>query len=551
MKKIIVMLLALTMIACLFAGCGSDHSSAANDHTPKFDLNTVTEGKLTMVTSPDFAPYEFYSLDEDGNPTLVGFDIALGRYIADYLGLELEIIPMDFNGTQTELQMGNADIGMAGYSPKPERLEFMDFSMVYYTGGQAFICRQDNLDKFPTLEAANSGDYQIGAQLASIQYDLAATHTPNADIVTLNKVTDIIAEVVSGKLDGAFVEKVVAETYCANYPELVVALEVPYDALGSVVGIQKDNTALQDAVNMAIQAALDDGSMAQFVIDANTLAAGSVYEGLLEEDGSVPGAQKSSLLTLKGFKFAFRYINLFINGLVCTVTLSALTVIFGFMLALVLALMRMSDVCPLRFLSTDKLGTPRNGIFQALSKFNPLRFIASVYVEIFRATPLLVQLFIVYYILLSDLSLPTFKVFSVIRFERLVPGVIALSLNSAAYLSEIIRSGIQSIDGGQTEAARSLGMTPVQNMRYIILPQAIKNILPAIANEFVTIIKESSICYTIGVQEIMSAVNSVNAAISRISEPLIIAACVYFCLTFPTSKIIEHFERKMSRGNKR
>ena len=151
----------------------------------------------------------------------------------------------------------------------------------------------------------------------------------------------------------------------------------------------------------------------------------------------------------------------------------------------------------------------------------------------------------------GDISLPAYKLFGFIRFERLIPGVIALSLNSAAYLSEIIRSGIQSIDHGQTEAARSLGMSQWQNMRYIVLPQAIKNILPAIANEFVTIIKESSICFTIGVQEIMSAVKSSQMAAFAIAEPLLVAAAIYFCLTFPTSKIIEHFERKMSRGDKR
>ena len=232
------------------------------------------------------------------------------------------------------------------------------------------------------------------------------------------------------------------------------------------------------------------------------------------------------MLSANGFSAAFEYYQMFLEGLVTTVTLSALTVILGFMLALVVALMRMSN-------------------------FRPLRFVASVYVELFRATPLMVQLFIVYYILLADVSLPAFKLFGIISFERMIPGVIALSLNSCAYLSEIIRSGIQSIDGGQTEAARSLGMTQVQNMRYIVLPQAIKNILPAIANEFVTIIKESSICWTIGVVEIMSAVKSVQAATYFVGDPLIIAACVYFCLTFPTSKIIEHFERKMSRGDKR
>ena len=232
------------------------------------------------------------------------------------------------------------------------------------------------------------------------------------------------------------------------------------------------------------------------------------------------------MITLEGFEKAFRYIDLFLEGMACTVTLSALTVVFGFVLALMLAIMRMSKVAPLRWLAT-------------------------VYVEVFRATPMLVQVFIVYYVLLADIPLPAFKLFGFIRTERMIPGVIALSMNSAAYLSEIIRSGIQSIDLGQTEAARSLGMSQAQTMRHIILPQAIKNILPAIANEFVTIIKESSICYTIGVQDIMSAVKSAQMAAFTIAEPLLIAAAIYFCLTFPTSKIIAYFERRMSRGDKR
>lgn len=232
------------------------------------------------------------------------------------------------------------------------------------------------------------------------------------------------------------------------------------------------------------------------------------------------------MLSIQGFQSAFQYMQLFQEGMVCTVTLSALTVLFGFVLAMALAMMRMS-------------------------RFLPLRAIAATYVEVFRATPLMVQLFLVYYVLLVDVSLPSFKIFGFIRFERLIPGVIALSLNSGAYLSEIIRSGISSIDHGQTEAARSLGMPQWQTMFHIVLPQAIKNILPAIANEFVTIIKESSICWTIGVQEIMSAVNSVKAATYSVGEAAIIAACVYFCLTFPTSKIIAYFERRMARGDKR
>ena len=231
------------------------------------------------------------------------------------------------------------------------------------------------------------------------------------------------------------------------------------------------------------------------------------------------------MLSAAGFQKTFQYMTLFWQGAVCTVSLSALTVLFGFVLALLLALCR-------------------------LGKLKVLNILASIYVEIFRATPMLVQLFIIYYVVFADIKvLPGFKLFGFIRFDRFFPGVVALALNSGAYLSEIIRAGIQSIDAGQTEAARSLGMTQWQTMQMIVLPQAIKNILPAIANEFVTIIKESAICYTIGVQDIMSAVAAVKGATFSIAEPLVVATALYFCLTFPTSKIIQHFERRMRRGD--
>ena len=233
------------------------------------------------------------------------------------------------------------------------------------------------------------------------------------------------------------------------------------------------------------------------------------------------------MLTAQGFSKAFEYWQLFLQGVACTVSLSALTVVFGFILALFLAVCRMGKV-------------------------KVLKALATAYVELFRATPMVVQIFIIFYVVFDGVKvLPGFKLFGFIRFERFFPAVVALSLNSGAYLSEIIRSGIQSIDGGQTEAARSLGLNAWSTMRYVVLPQAIKNILPAIANEFVTIIKESAICYTIGVQDIMSAVNAVKGATYRMGEALIIATALYFCLTYPTSKIIAHFERKMSVGDKR
>ncbi len=257
------------------------------------------------------------------------------------------------------------------------------------------------------------------------------------------------------------------------------------------------------------------------------------------------------MFTQAGFTATFKYLSMFRDGLLCTVLLSALTVFFGFFIALILTSARMSNFKPLKRIAGKSGGEQGRGLLGRLSNFNPLSFLATSYVEIFRATPLLVQLFIVYHVVLAPVELPRFMLFGTIRFERFIPGVFALALNSGAYLTEIIRSGIQSIDKGQMEAARSLGLSKWKSMKLIVFPQAIKNILPAISNEFVTIIKESSICYTIGVQEIMYAVSSVKGATFSIAEPLVIAACVYFCLTFPTSKLIAYFERRMQRGDRK
>lgn len=257
-------------------------------------------------------------------------------------------------------------------------------------------------------------------------------------------------------------------------------------------------------------------------------------------------------IKLSNFSKIAPYAQLFRQGVLVTVLLSLFTVLIGFCLALILALMRMSNIRPFRFLGLDRDGHQREGGFLAfISKFNPLEFLATAYVEIIRSTPVLVQLLIIYLGVFSIIELPNFELFGFVKFNRFFPGVIALGMNSGAYLCEIIRAGIQSIDGGQTEAARSLGLSQGQNLRYIVLPQALKNILPAIANEFVVIIKESAITYTVGVQDIMSAVNAVKGATFVIVEPLLVATAIYFCLCFPTSKLIAYFERRMSHGDKR
>ena len=234
-----------------------------------------------------FAPYEFYAIGEDGTPTLAGFDMALAQYIADYLGLELEVVPMDFDGVLMEVANGTVDLGMAGLSPDPERADAMEFSDIYYEGGQSFWTVKANADKFSDLASANTPGISVGAQIGSIQMDLAEENSADTDIIPLVKVTDIIAELMSGKLDAAYIETAVAESYQVNYPDLVKVCDVPYDVEGSSVGVVKGNEALLAGVNEAIAAAVADGSMDKFVAEANELAAGktaSLVDGEIVAD---------------------------------------------------------------------------------------------------------------------------------------------------------------------------------------------------------------------------------------------------------------------------
>ena len=308
MKKKLLAGIMAGIMALSLAACGSGSSSApaaeekqdaagaateaaaaddaATDAAPA-EITTIADGVLTVGTSPDFAPYEFYYIDESGNPQLAGFDIALAQRIADNLGLELKVVPMDFDGILMELQNGNIDLGISGFSPSPERAETFDFSDLYYEGGQSFVIRVADKDKY-TDYAAFDG-LPVGAQTGSIQMDLAKENTPNANIIGLPKVTDLINELLSGKLEGAFIETAVAEAYIKNYPDLMIAWEVPYDTKGSAIALKKGNDGLRTAVNGVIAEVLEDGSMKEYIDTANAQAIdeGNVYQGMLDENGEI------------------------------------------------------------------------------------------------------------------------------------------------------------------------------------------------------------------------------------------------------------------------
>ena len=217
-----------------------------------------------------------------------------------------------------------------------------------------------------------------------------------------------------------------------------------------------------------------------------------------------------------------KYSGFFIEGVENTLILSFFTVLFGTILGTLMAMARMS-------------------------KFAPLKWLATAYIEFFRGTPLMVQLMFIFYGLpMIGVTFPT--VSFIPDFDRFAAGVVAMSLNSCAYVAEVIRSGIQAVDKGQMEAARSLGFHHKQAMTLVILPQAVRNILPALGNEFVTIIKESSIVSVIGIADLMFRTNDVIALSYKSLECLAVAALIYFVLTFISSRIVSLAERKLSHG---
>lgn len=215
-----------------------------------------------------------------------------------------------------------------------------------------------------------------------------------------------------------------------------------------------------------------------------------------------------------------KYWNLFLVGLGHTLLLSLITVLMGCILGFFISLLRMSKF---------KIGN-----------IKPLNVIAAIYVEIIRGTPILLQLYF-FYFLLPDL-LPFMKL------SKYTCIAVALCLNSAAYVSEVIRAGIQAVDKGQTEAARCLGLNSRQTMIHVVLPQAVRNILPALCNEFVTMIKETSLASTFFVGELMTQYKTISGALYLVIEPLIIVGIIYLIVTFTLSKCVLLLERRMSAG---
>ncbi|HHB4118365.1 TPA: ABC transporter permease subunit [Staphylococcus aureus] len=445
-------------------------------------------GELRVGLSADYTPMEFEHT-VNGKTEYAGVDIDLAKKIAKDNNLKLKIVNMSFDSLLGALKTGKIDIIISGMTSTPERKKQVDFSDSYMMTKNIMLVKKDKVNEYKDIKDFNNK--KVGAQKGTEQEKIAQTEIENASITSLSRLPDVILALKSGKVEGAVVEKPVAEAYLKQNPKLGISnVKFNEEEKDTVIAVPKDSPKLLSQINKTIKEVKDKGLIDKYMTNA---------ANAMNDDSG----------------FISKYGSFFLKGIKITILISLIGVALGSILGAFVALMK-------------------------LSKIKIISWIASIYIEILRGTPMLVQVFIVFFGITAALGLDI---------SALVCGTIALVINSSAYIAEIIRAGINAVDKGQMEAARSLGLNYRQTMKSVIMPQAIKNILPALGNEFVTLIKESSIVSTIGVGEIMFNAQVVQGISFDPFTPLIVAAALYFVLTFVLTRIMNMIEGRLNASD--
>ncbi|HCD7067369.1 TPA: ABC transporter permease subunit [Staphylococcus aureus] len=445
-------------------------------------------GELRVGLSADYAPMEFEHT-VNGKTEYAGVDIDLAKKIAKDNNLKLKIVNMSFDSLLGALKTGKIDIIISGMTSTPERKKQVDFSDSYMMTKNIMLVKKDKVNEYKDIKDFNNK--KVGAQKGTEQEKIAQTKIENASITSLSRLPDVILALKSGKVEGAVVEKPVAEAYLKQNPKLGISnVKFNEEEKDTVIAVPKDSPKLLSQINKTIKEVKDKGLIDKYMTNA---------ANAMNDDSG----------------FISKYGSFFLKGIKITILISLIGVALGSILGAFVALMK-------------------------LSKIKIISWIASIYIEILRGTPMLVQVFIVFFGITAALGLDI---------SALVCGTIALVINSSAYIAEIIRAGINAVDKGQMEAARSLGLNYRQTMKSVIMPQAIKNILPALGNEFVTLIKESSIVSTIGVGEIMFNAQVVQGISFDPFTPLLVAAALYFVLTFVLTRIMNMIEGRLNASD--
>jgi len=447
-----------------------------------------------VATEATFPPFEF----QQGGQ-LTGFDIDLMRAIGKEADLNIDFRNLPFDGIIPALQARTVEAAISGMTITAERAQAISFSRPYFRAGLAIAVREDNrtIKNFEDLKGKRIA-VQIGTTGA-----LEATKIPGATVSQFDSAALALQELINGRVEAVVNDKPVT-LYAIKQAGLrgvkVVGELLTEEFYG--IALPKNSPYLQlinDALGRVIESGQYDAIFRQWF--------GEKPPELPLVAPALKNLQESS------FNWGELFYNLIFKGVPWTILLTVLSFLFGLIGGTLVAI-------------------------ALISPYKWLKIICRIYVDFFRGTPMLVQLFLIYF------GLPgLFREIGLnIDLDRLPAALFALSLNVAAYLAEIMRGGIQSIDNGQWEACSSLGMSPMQTMREVIFPQAFRRMLPPLGNEFITLIKDTSLAAVIGFEELFRQGQLMVATTYKAFEIYIAVAVVYLVLTTLSSVVFKRLE---------
>ena len=440
----------------------------------------------TVATDTTFAPFEFQ--DKDGK--FVGIDMDLIRAIAKDQGFTVDIKPLGFDAALQAVQANQVDGVIAGMSITDERKKVFDFSEPYFESGiqMAVLKTNDEIRSYADLKGKRVA-VKNGTQGSDFANSIKDQY--GFEVVSFADSSTMFDEVKTGNSQAVF----------EDYPVLLYGI-----AQGNgfkTVTPKEDPTGYGFAVNKGQNPEL----LQKFNAGLNALKESGEYDKIVSAYlGEEATTDDNSYLGLIDSTW-----KVLLQGLKMTVILTVVSIFFALILGIVFGLFRVS-----------------RSIW--------LRAIGTTFVDIFRGTPLLVQAFFIYFGIPSTLGF---------QMSALTAGIITLSLNAGAYMTEIVRGGIQSVDKGQMEASRSLGIGYLPTMRKVILPQAIRTMVPSYINQFVITLKDTSILSVIGIAELTQTGRIIIAGNYQAFKMWLIIGIIYFIVIMTLTKLSDRLEKRL------
>lgn len=467
--------------------------------TEAVKAETAQPKTLRMVTEATFPPYEYRE-----NGRIVGIDPDVVREIAQRNGYVLVIEDMPFNSIIAAVQTGKADIAASGITITEDRKKIVNFTEPYVTAGQSIILPKDSTIK----SVADLKGKRIGVQIGTTGDIYVSENIGTPD--RFDNAALVCAAITSGRLDAGVVDSAPAAEFVRRSESLIMLPE-PLTSEEYAFAINKDRVDLLNMINATLVEMKAEGLIEHIVAKHEKNVSKETEE--VKETGFWADV-KDDFYT--NFVDDDRYLYL-LNGFVKTIQISAGAVILGILIGFLVAVIRSA---------ADQTG-----------KFKIANLICKLYLTVIRGTPVVVQLLIIYFVIFGSVDI-----------NKVVIAIIAFGLNSGAYVAEIIRSGIMSIDRGQLEAGRSLGLSYAKTMVLIILPQAFKNVLPALGNEFIVLLKETSISGYIALEDLTKGGDIIRGQTYNAFVPLMAVAIIYLVVVIFLSKLLTLLEKRLKRN---